>query len=52
VTLKVVQMKAPDLIAAVGGDLKKESMFVELFSSFIEAGYDELARVPELKFRV
>lgn len=52
ITLKTIRDKAPDLIAAVGGDIKKESMFVELFSGYIEDAFDELAMVQELRFVV
>ena len=50
--LKIVQNKAPDLIAAVGGDLRKESMFVELFTGYVEDTFNDLAAVPELRFAV
>jgi len=50
--LKIARTKAPDLIAAVGGDLKKETMFIDLFSGYIEDAYNDLAAVPELRFLV
>lgn len=52
IVLKVARDKAPDLIAASGGDLKKEHVFVELFSEYIENAFNELAMVPELQFIV
>jgi hypothetical protein len=51
-TLQVARAKAPDLIVAVGGDLKKESIFLELFAEYIEDAFNELAMVAELKFLV
>ncbi|MGD9217622.1 MAG: hypothetical protein PVJ84_22615, partial [Desulfobacteraceae bacterium] len=51
-TLQVARAKAPDLIVAVGGDLKKESIFIELFAEYIEDAFNELAMVAELKFLV
>ena len=50
--LQVARHKAPDLISAVGGDLKKEAVFTELFGEYIEDVFNELAMVPELKFLV
>lgn len=50
--LRIARNKAPDLIAAVGGDMKKESVFVELFSSWIEDAFNDLAAAPELRFAV
>jgi hypothetical protein len=52
IALKVARNKAPDLIAASGGDLKKEAVFVELFSDYIENAFNELVMVPELRFIV
>jgi hypothetical protein len=50
--LQVARYKAPELISAVGGDLKKEAVFTELFGEYIEDVFNELAMVPELKFLV
>lgn len=50
IVLQVARDKAPDLIAASGGDLKKEAVFVKLFSDYIENAFNELVVVPELQF--
>lgn len=50
IALQVARDKASDLIAASGGDLKKEAVFVELFNEYIEDAFNELAMVPELRF--
>jgi hypothetical protein len=52
IALKAARDKAPDLIVASGGDLKKEAVFVKLFSDYIENAFNELVMVPELRFIV
>lgn len=52
VALNVAKRRAPDLITAVGGDHKKETVFIELFTSWIEDGFNDLAGVPELNFAI
>lgn len=52
IVLQVARDRAPDLIAASGGDLKKQALFVELFSDYIENAFNELVMVPELQFMV
>jgi hypothetical protein len=37
------------LISAVGGDLKKQSLFKELASEYLEDAFDELSNVKEIK---
>jgi hypothetical protein len=51
VPLQVIRSKAPDLIVAVGGKLEKQEVFLKLYTEYIEAAFDELAKLPELKFR-
>jgi hypothetical protein len=47
--LSVVHTRAPELISAVGGDLKKQPMFIELISEYLEDAFDQLSNVREIK---
>lgn len=47
--LAALHRRAPELISTVGGDLKKQSMFIELASGYLEDAFDELSNVKEIK---
>jgi hypothetical protein len=48
----VVRHRAPDVITAVGGDLKKQSLYVDLMIAYLEDAYDELSNVKEIKLLI
>lgn len=50
--IRTVNNKAAEMIQAVGGDLKKQPILVELFTGYLEDAYNDLAAADELRFRV
>jgi len=52
VPLNECRVRADELIEAVGGDLEKSQLLVEMFTCWIEDGFHELASVDELQFKV
>jgi hypothetical protein len=50
--ISVQLSKAPDAIAAVGGDLRKQSLYTDLMVGFIEDAFNELSNMKEITLQI